>query len=209
MERKQAMIASEMIGAPAMVTVTDLRQYTYCPRVVYYMAMLPRPLTGKMREGHKAHEDEEDRERRRSLRPYRLAHGEREYGVRLEDRALGLRAMLDMLVVTADEVIPIEHKLSSGPLAATHRVQLMAYALLASAEYGLPAKRGFVYWIPLRRASEVHFTPDLALQTHAVIQAVQELRQSEALPSATPVLGRCSDCEYRRFCGDRPRSSAR
>src|SRR5665213_2757402 len=136
-ERKHAMIASELIGAPPMVTVTDLRQYTYCPRVVYYMGMLPRPLTGKMREGHKAHEDEEDRERRRSLRPYHLKGGERRYGVRLEDRALGLRAMLDMLVITADEVIPIEHKLSEGPLAATHRVQLTAYALLASAEYGL------------------------------------------------------------------------
>jgi CRISPR-associated exonuclease Cas4 len=202
------MIAAESVGASAMVTVTDLRQYTYCPRVVYYMGMLPRPLTGKMREGHKAHEDEEDRERRRSLRPYHLTSGEREYGVRLEDRALGLRAMLDMLVVTADEVIPIEHKLSSGPLAATHRIQLMAYALLAAAEYGLPARRGFVYWIPLRRASEVHFTAELAGQTHAVIQAVRELRRGEALPPATSVIGRCSDCEYRRFCGDRPRPPA-
>ena len=203
------MIASQLIGSPPTVTVTDLRQYTYCPRVVYYMGMLPRPLTGKMREGHKAHQDEEDRERRRSLRPYHLKGGERQYGVRLEDRALGLRAMLDMLVITADEVIPIEHKLSGGPLAATHRVQLMAYALLASAEYSLPARRGFVYWIPLRRASEVHFTPELAHQTHALIHAVQELRQSEALPPATSVLGRCGDCEYRRFCGDRPRQTAR
>jgi len=203
------MIASQLAGASPMVTVTDLRQYTYCPRVVYFMGMLPRPLTGKMREGHKAHEDEEDRERRRSLRPYHLASGERQYGVRLEDSALGLRAMLDMLVITADEVIPIEHKLSGGPLAATHRVQLMAYALLASATYGLPARRGFVYWIPLRRASEVHFTPELALQTRALVQAVQDLRRDEALPPPTPVVGRCADCEYRRFCGDRPRPPAR
>lgn len=203
------MIGLEPLGAPAMVTVTDLRQYTYCPRVVYYMGMLPRPLTGKMREGHKAHEDEVDREQRRSLRPYRLKEGERRYGVRLEDRDLGLRAMLDMLVITSDEVIPIEHKLSNGPLVATHRTQLMAYALLASAAYDLPARRGFVYWIPLRRASEVTFTSDLAERTHALIRAVRDVRGSEALPLPTPVLGRCTDCEYRRFCGDRPRPPAR
>lgn len=203
------MIALQLIGTPPMVTVTDLRQYTYCPRVVYYMGMLPRPLTGKMREGLTAHEDEEDRERRRSLRPYRLTEGERLYGVRLEDRALGLRAMLDMLVITGDEVIPIEHKLSNGPLAATHRVQLTAYALLASAAYGLPGHRGFVYWIPLRRASEVQFTPDLAHQTQDLIRAVHAVRQSEALPPPTPVVARCNDCEFRRFCGDRPRPAAR
>jgi CRISPR-associated exonuclease Cas4 len=161
-----------------------------------------------MREGHKAHEDEEDRERRRSLRPYRLTEGERHYGVRLEDSTLGLRAMLDMLVITADEVIPIEHKLSNGPLAETHRVQLMAYALLASATYGLPARRGFVYWIPQRRASAVQFTSELAEHTRTLVRAVQEVRHSEALPSATSVVARCGDCEFRRFCGDRPRRGA-
>ena len=190
------------------LTVTELRQFTYCPRVPYFMGVLPRPLTGKMREGKRAHEDEGDRERRRSLRPYGLKGGERQYGVRLEDASYGLRAILDMLVIGDDEVIPIEHKLSRGPLAATHRVQLMAYGLLASAAYGLPARRGFVYWIPERRVSEVSFTTDLERQTLDLIRAVQDLHRSEALPAPTPVLGRCTDCEYRRFCGDRPRGGS-
>lgn len=192
-------------GEPLMVTVTDLRQFTYCPRVPYFMGMLPRPLTGKMRAGKQAHEDEEDRERRRSLRAYRLKEGQRYYAVQLEDPLLGLRAKLDMLVVTADEVIPIEHKLSEGPLAATHRIQLMAYGMLAQAAFGLPARRGFVYWIPARKASEVHFTPALAEEAVTLVHAVRTIRRHEGLPEPTPVLGRCVDCEYRRFCGDRPR----
>ena len=61
----------------SVITVTDLRQYSYCPRVVYYTGMLPRPLTNKMRTGTQAHQDEEDRERRRSLRVYHLDGGER------------------------------------------------------------------------------------------------------------------------------------
>ena len=192
-----------------LVTVTELRQYTYCPRVVYYMGILPRPLTGKMREGVQAHEAEEDRERRRSLRPYKLHMGERFYGVRLKDQVLGVRAVLDMLVVTADEVIPIEHKLSNGSLSGTHRVQLMAYGLLAAAEYGRAARRGFVYWIPRRQASVVHFTPELADEAVALVAAVQRVRQSEVLPEPTPIVARCTDCEFRRFCGDRPRPATR
>jgi CRISPR-associated exonuclease Cas4 len=190
---------------PPQITVTDLRQYNYCPRVVFFMGMLPRPLTGKMREGKEAHTEEQDREHRRSLRPYGLKDGQRRYGVRLGDAALGLRAVLDMLVVRETEVVPIEHKMSNGPLAATHRVQLMAYGLLAAAAYGLPAKRGFVYWIPKRRATEVPFTADLETKTHEFIDAVRAIRASESLPEPTPILARCTDCEFRRFCGDRPR----
>lgn len=199
------MLLADEIAAPPLVTVTELRQYVYCPRVVYYMAMLPRPLSGKMREGIQAHLDEEDRERRRSLRPYGLMEGERRFGVRLEDRALGVRGAIDMLVLTRDEVIPIEHKLSHGPLSHTHRVQLCAYSLLAEAAFGLPARRAFVYWIPSRRASEVTITPELRAQTAAVIDAVQGVRASEVLPAPTTVVARCTDCEFRRFCGDRPR----
>ncbi len=35
------------------LTVTDLKQYCYCPRILFYMRCLPgvRPLTVKMEEG--------------------------------------------------------------------------------------------------------------------------------------------------------------
>ena len=39
-------------------TVTDLKQYEYCPRIVYYTYCLPliRPTTFKMEAGVQAHE---------------------------------------------------------------------------------------------------------------------------------------------------------
>jgi CRISPR-associated exonuclease Cas4 len=195
----------DVARATATITVTDLRQYNYCPRVVYFTGMVPRPLTGKMREGLVAHEEEIDREHRRSLRPYKLDDGERFYKVRLCDTTLGLSAVLDMLVVRDTEVIPIEHKMSNGPIAGTHRAQLMAYGLLASSSYGLSAKRGFVYWLPRRRATEVPFTADLETKTRRLTATVREIRAREALPEPTPQLEKCTDCEFRRFCGDRPR----
>ena len=47
-------------------TVTDLKQYFYCPRVVYYTYCLPllRPTTYKMEAGAVAHEEVGDLERR-------------------------------------------------------------------------------------------------------------------------------------------------
>ncbi|NIO72733.1 MAG: hypothetical protein GTN71_27865, partial [Anaerolineae bacterium] len=50
--------------------VTDLKQYTYCPRVVFFAYCLPliRPMTYKMEAGIAAHEKAEEQEQRRSLR---------------------------------------------------------------------------------------------------------------------------------------------
>ena len=57
--------------------VTDLRQWAYCPRVVYYQYCLPdiRPVTKLMEAGQEEHRAESGREERRSLRTYGLKTG--------------------------------------------------------------------------------------------------------------------------------------
>ncbi|MBA2679980.1 MAG: CRISPR-associated protein Cas4, partial [Ktedonobacteraceae bacterium] len=53
-----------------LLEVTDLKQYTCCPRIVFYRYCLPkiRPITFLMEEGIRQHVIEADREERRSLR---------------------------------------------------------------------------------------------------------------------------------------------
>jgi CRISPR-associated exonuclease Cas4 len=67
-------------------TVTDLKQYAYCPRVVAYTYCLPllRPTTYKMEAGIAAHGKAANRERRRTLVAYGLEHGQRYFDVSLE-----------------------------------------------------------------------------------------------------------------------------
>ena len=42
-----------------LLEVTDLKQYTYCPRIVFYRYCLPRvrPITYSMEEGIRCHEE--------------------------------------------------------------------------------------------------------------------------------------------------------
>lgn len=51
--------------------VIDLKQYAWCPRVVYYQIVLPavRPTTYKMAHGIESHRRAEGNERRRGLGP--------------------------------------------------------------------------------------------------------------------------------------------
>src|SRR6266540_6804923 len=98
--------------------VTDLKQWTYCPRVLYYRYCLPevRPITDLMRAGIGSHSDEVGREERRSLRTYGISVGERAFDLGLRSVALGLRGRLDLAIAVPDratlgaEAIVVEYK---------------------------------------------------------------------------------------------------
>jgi len=184
--------------------VSDIRQYTYCPRIVYYHYCLPdiRPTTYKMEAGKAAHTEEQDRERRRSLRPYRLADGERAFNVWLDDETLGLRGKVDMVVRRAEEVIPIEHKNSPGRMGQHVILQLMAYGLLLERQWHTPFRRGFVYYIPARRAREIAATEALLSEVQACVIAMRAIVEAERMPAPPQKRQKCAICEFRRFCND-------
>lgn len=186
------------------LTVTDLRQYLYCPRIVYftYCLPVPRPVTYKMTEGQLQHEETRDKERRRSLRAYGLSEGQRYFHVHLRSEQLGLSGVLDMVIVSPQEVVPVEFKHSRRALGLHHKYQLVAYALLVEERWDRPVRRAFVYRIPERRAQEVPITPNMRRFVHKTMAEIRAMIASEAMPSPTRHGERCADCEFRNFCGD-------
>ncbi len=190
--------------------VTDLKQYTYCPRIVYYHYCLPtiRPITYKMEAGIAAHDDESEREQRRSLRPYGLVQGERFFDVRLHSEILGVRGRLDMVVVVPEradpdaELVPVEYKLSERTVGKHFKVQLTMYALLLEEAWQRPVHQGFLYLIPLRRAVAVSITAALRRQAQAQIAAIQAMVEQEAMPAPPMSRRPCVSCEFQRFCND-------
>jgi len=107
-----------------MLTVSDVKQYPYCPRIVYYTYLLPlraRPITYKMAEGKLEHERTTELEERRSLRAYGLAEGVRHFDVALSSQRLGMSGRLDMVIETPAEVIPVDFKNSEGKVGLNHK----------------------------------------------------------------------------------------
>ncbi len=189
------------------LTVSDLRQYEYCPRIVYFTHCLGlarrRPTTYKMAEGSLEHERVVELEERRSLRSYGLEDGERFFDIRLFSETLKLSGLLDMLIVTKVEAIPVEFKNSSQPVVgANHRIQLGAYALLIEERWQVPVKRAFVHFIPVKTSREVVIDVTLKKRTLSQLELVRDMIEHEALPDATGARGRCVDCEFRNFCPD-------
>jgi CRISPR-associated exonuclease Cas4 len=193
-----------MLDDNPLITVTDLKQYTYCPRVLYYERCLPhvRPRTYMMDAGKEAHEDEHERAVRRVIARYDVPEGERRFNVQLKSAALGLWGILDEVVLTPDGgAIPVDYKLASK-VGSHHHIQLTAYALLLESEMSRRVERGFIYLISLHKPVPVVITPRLRERTQAALVAIRMMIENEQMPPPLEQTGPCSACEFRRFCND-------
>jgi len=193
-----------------LLEVTDLKQYTCCPRIVYYRYCLPRvrPVTYSMEEGIRSHLEEENREERRSLRNYGISDGERAFHLSIQSTQLGLSGRVDLAIATPSrsannaEAVVVEYKLSEQKAGPHFALQLAAYALLVEEAWGIPVKKGFLYSIPLRKAEAVRITPQLKNKVVQTASLIRQIVDSEIIPPPPVSQRRCVTCEFRRFCND-------
>lgn len=201
---------AEFEGGHLSFRVSDLKQYFFCPRIVYYHLCLPsvRPMTFKMRDGAEQGQAERQREERRSLRRYGLRRGECFFDLWLRSERLGLHGRLDMAIRTDDneagevEAIAVDYKATLGRTMGHFAMQVVAYGMLLEEEWGIPARRAFVYLIPARRARQVLITKEVRGRVVAAVAEMKDIVLRERMPGAPRGRARCTVCEFRRFCND-------
>jgi len=186
------------------IPVTDLKQWAYCARVVYYHRVLPGvgQATWKMREALNAQDLVERLETRRGLREYGWEGARRRFGVWLADEGLGVSGKLDLLLEREGEGAGVDFKLTSGEMGDNHRMQLSGYAMLVEACCGLRVETAFVYRIPDDRVFAFGVTAAWKARVREAVAGVRELERTGWCPEATAVRARCAECEYVNFCAD-------
>ena len=188
-----------------MIAVTELKQWAYCPRVVYYHQVMPGVgvSTHKMREAVRAQEWIEDLEVRRGLAKYGLGEAEREFGVWLSHEGLGLSGKIDLLLKGSnEEAAVVDFKLTAGEPGQNHRMQFAGYAMLVKACLGMEVRTAFLYRIPDSRLFAIPMTAELLEEARVAVAAIGQVARTQEMPAATAVRGRCEDCEYANFCAD-------
>lgn len=185
------------------VTISLLKQYAYCPRVVYYETCTPkvRPVTYKMLAGNNAHDRERSRAARRTMFAYQVPAGERHFDVRLVSPELGLAGLVDEVVTTPDEALVVDYKMSDWA-GDNHLIQVAAYSLLVEAGFNLPVKRSFIYLMKVRRFEEVPVDSGLRNSVLETLQNIRQIRDCEYMPPPVEAKNKCLSCEFRRFCND-------
>jgi len=188
----------------ALVPVSELRQWAYCPRVVYYHVTMPGAgrSTYKMQEGLRAQDLIESLEMRRTLREYGLAHAAREFGLYIADRGAGLSGKIDLLLRGEGTAAVVDFKLTAGEARENHRMQLAGYAVLVERALGLAVATAFLFRIPDNKIVAMAITAELRGRVDEAVGAIRRMKESQELPDATDVRARCAECEYANYCAD-------
>jgi CRISPR-associated exonuclease Cas4 len=194
---------TEGSGCAGEVSVSDLVQYYFCPRKVYFLrvAELQVPPRSKMRLGTEEHE----REHRR-IKERRNVYGLAANDVRcvshnvFTEADCGLYGQIDTLVtLTNGNVVPVEVKYSDRvTIFRQWKKQMTAYAFLLRS-LGHRVTYGVIYFprqkttvnIPVYSDDLDHILKDVA--------KVKSLLEGEKMPRGVRE-EKCTYCEVRKFC---------
>ncbi len=184
--------------------VTDIKQYIYCPRIIYFLYVCPvmKKTTYKMESGRDEHITLDKLEKRRTLKRYNLENGERIFHTYLQSDRIGLQGKLDMHIAVGRQYFPVEYKFTERSANLNHKYQLVSYAMLLEDNYHCTIRYGLLYLVPRKEIVPVEITPNARDFVNETIAKIRHIIRSERMPDRQRQGNKCRDCEYRRFCGD-------
>ena len=199
-------IATHQPETHAMITPSEVMEYLYCPRFVYFMHCLNIPQHEdrrfKVLKGREVHQRRET-ENRDYLRK-KIGVTKKEIGVYLASPSLRVRGIVDEVLTLEDGTMaPLDYKYTepNEVVYRTHRVQVILYGLLIEEAYRMPVKRGYVAYI--RGGNDLHevtIDPDARQEVKEVVDEIFAIIETGYHPKRTPYRVRCVDCCYKNIC---------
>lgn len=124
--------------------------------------------------------------------------------VPLSSQTLGLAAKLDLVSSDGAQAIPVETKRGRVPnndqrSHDTHRVQLMAQALLLR-EHGYQSDHGVLYFAASRTRVDIPFTDELEQQTRQLIEQTRSAVTLTVIPDPLEDSPKCNGCSLAPIC---------
>ncbi len=187
------------------LTPTELLEYNFCPRFIYFMNVLQIPQYEERR--YKVQRGREEHEKRLARnKDYlwkKLGAVARRSDVQLESERYHLRGVVDEVITLADgSMAPVDFKFTrTEHTFRSHRIQLYAYCLLIEEAFAKAVKKGYIFYIREgSRQEEIAFDEKARNLVTETINDILEIIQKEKMPKATKVRSRCADCTYKNIC---------
>lgn len=188
-----------------MLQVSDIVQYFYCPRKIYFMKTLGLkvPPRKKMEMGKEEHESEHRRlNERKTIYGFKLDEvRDVIHSMKVESQELSLYGQIDTVIILHDGThIPVDVKYSSYPeIKRNWKKQLVAYSLLLESKIKGRVTKAALYFPLARKRIMINISNEDKKALMKNIEEIQNMIKSEFIPPVTK--GRkCAYCEMERFC---------
>ena len=187
------------------ITASDILEYLYCPRFIYFENYLDIPQHQekrfKVRKGRDVHDDKQ-RINPAYLRK-KLGCVERKSSVYLSS-ARGIRGIVDEILFLEDgTAAPLDYKYAEYKERTfkNHKYQLTFYGQLIKENYNATVTRGFIVYTRSRnKLIELPITERMYLELDIIIRDLTNVVQKGIYPKPTSYKQRCPDCCYRNIC---------
>lgn len=168
-----------------MVNISDLNQYLYCPRRLYYLMFY-------QTQGMNAYlADGKERHKRQSRRGGWIRE------MYLSSTRLGLHGKIDLLDQTRG-MIPVERKRGER-YYLNDEVQIAAYAMLLEEYMEEPVNHGVIYLYETRQRHDIAVTEELRKRVHETISAIRDM-SPEKIPPFEQNRNKCHGCSVLLYC---------
>lgn len=182
-----------------------IRQYLFCPRVVYFLEVLniPKQTPIWVSEGEEFHKSISKLLKRRTLSKFGVGGALFEENVSLAHKDYRFYGICDGLIFTDFNIIPIEMKLHGNKPTYSQKMQLVAYGMLAEKIYQKKFNIGFILYEKKSKNIPLNITEYDKKNLLKIVNEIILLIEKGLLPYSSANENKCLQCEFENYCNDR------
>lgn len=182
-----------------MFSPEDIRQFVYCPRIIYFRYVLRARVMGtiKMKRGSRRHSKWKEKQIRRG------ENTDTYYGIFLENAGLGLFGLIDAIDYDGKVARPIELKTgkhSPSTVPQHHRGQIVAECVLVESCLQTTVDEGVVLYESSGNEVAIEMTDARRVWLLKTLEKMRQIVTEELIPSPLESSPKCTDCEYWAVC---------
>ncbi len=190
-----------------LITMSDVLEYQFCPRFIYYMYVLDIPQNEekyyKVLRGREVHKTKRDTNKEYLRKKLGVVRKESE--VYLVSKVHNIKGIVDEVLFFSDGTAgPFEYKFAEYKerIFRTYKSQLVLQGILIRDNFDVEVNRGYLcYTRSNNRIQEVRFRVSDFNNALGVVREIIEVIQKGYYPRETGYKMKCINCTYRNICG--------
>jgi len=195
-----------MTESETIITISDVMEYLFCPRFIYFMHCLDIPqhegTRFKVLQGREVHEKKliTDPDYLRK----KLGVVKKEMNVFIASKEHHIKGIVDEVLFLEDgTAAPFEYKYAEfkDTIFQTYKFQLLLHAVMIKENYQVNVNRGFICFTRSNnRIETVEFTDKDFVRGKEIVLEILEIIDKGFYPSKSKYKNKCLDCCYRTMC---------
>jgi CRISPR-associated exonuclease Cas4 len=195
-----------MPAGDMIITISDVLEYLFCPRFIYFMHCLAIPQNEgsrfKVIKGREVH----DEKRVSNIEYLRKKFGvvKKEINVFIASKNNHIKGIVDEILFLDDgTAAPFEYKYAEfkDTIFQTYKFQLVLHAIMIKENYNVDVKKGFICFTRSNNhIEEIVFVEKDFKKALVIIGEILEIIDKGFYPGKSKYKNKCIDCCYSNIC---------